>query len=93
MSEPDEGFEQIRERVLERLKRRKSASPRLIEKLKSVTAEDELASIALDSLSRLEIVIAASEAFGVELRPSDCENSRTFGEVCRVLSEKTGRAK
>jgi acyl carrier protein len=78
-------FNECRDRMTERLARNGQLSPRALERLRGVSEDTPISSIGLDSFARVEIVVAASEIFQIELRPSDCEECLTFGQVHQVL--------
>jgi acyl carrier protein len=39
----------------------------------------------LDSLDKVEIVMAAEEAFGCEISDDDCDKAKTFADLLRLV--------
>lgn len=54
----------------------------------TIDAETNLYDVGLDSLDRIELVIEAEEAFGIDVRDAEIEGLETVGNVVRLVESR-----
>ena len=62
--------------------------PEGVEALKNATEETPLASLGVESLTMLEIVLDIQDSLLIEIKDSEMGGLRTLGDVNRFLKEK-----
>ena len=55
-----------------------------------ITPESDLREdMGIDSLEVVDMVVLVEQNFGLKMRPEDFKTVRTFGALCKYISEKT----